>query len=166
VGHSVCAFQDSLVIAGGGAVCFSFGSYWNRDVLTLNLGSGKAPVIWSFEGEQTPIPRSDQQFRGQPVQSVPTSLSPMRETESMRDILRLKVETSDEFMRMIHHAKPFIMEGLDLGPCQREWSLDVLKARIGPNRSVRRLHILLWPGSTDITGYGAWSHWISYGLLG
>ncbi len=146
VGHSVCAFQDSLVIAGGGAVCFSFGSYWNRDVLTLNLGSGKAPVIWSFEGDQTPIPGSDQQFCGQPVQSVPSSLSSMMETESMRDILRLKVETSDEFMRMIHQAKPFIMEGLDLGPCQREWSLDVLKARIGPNRSVRRLHIPLLPG--------------------
>lgn len=140
VGHSVCAFEDSIFIAGGGAVCFSFGSYWNRNVLTLNFGSGEHPGTWSFDSDQICISSSDQQQNGQPGESVSISPPLLAESEGIRGILRLNIETSNDFMQMINNSQPFIIEGLDLGPCQRKWTLDLLKARIGPHRSVRCLY--------------------------
>lgn len=140
IGHSVVSYEDSIFIAGGGAVCFSFGSYWNRDVLTLDLGSGEHPSTWSFDNDQVCFSSSDKQKNGHPGQPVSVSPARLADNESMRDIQRLKIETPNDFVQMIDHSQPFIIEGLDLGPCQREWTLDLLKARIGPHRSVRSLH--------------------------
>lgn len=154
VGHSVGSFEDSIFIAGGGAVCFSFGSYWNRDVLTLNFGSGESLSIWSIDSDQTCISGSDEQKNSQPGEF--SSISPARsaESEGVRGILRAKIETSSDFVHMINNSQPFIIEGLDLGSCQREWTLDVLKARIGPHRSVSKLHI--YPTSfAKVQGYRA-----------
>lgn len=154
VGHSVGSFEDSIFIAGGGAVCFSFGSYWNRDVLTLNFGSGEPASVWSIDSDQTWISGSDKPKNGQLGQS--SSLSPARsaENEGMRGILRVKIETSSDFVQMINDSQPFIIEGLDLGSCQREWTLEALKARIGPHRSVSNLYI--YPTSfAKVQGYRA-----------
>ena len=139
IGHSVGLFEDSIFIAGGGAVCFSFGSYWNRDVLTLNLGSGEHSRTWSLDRDQRCISDPEKQKKVQPGDSV--SIPPFRlaENEGMRHILRLKIETSNDFMQMINNSQPFIIEGLNLGPCQKAWTLDFLKARIG-HRFVRSLH--------------------------
>ena len=136
IGHSVCTFEDSIVIAGGGAVCFSFGSYWNRNVLALNLGSGKHSGDWAFDGEKDCLSRLEQQ-RTDGMKFISPTIA--AESEGMRRILRLKIETSSDFLQMMSHSQPFVLEGLDIGPCQREWSLDFLKARIGSHRSVRNL---------------------------
>lgn len=140
IGHSVGSFEDSIFIAGGGAVCFSFGSYWNRDVLTLDLGSRKYPCTWRIDSDHTYISNSDKQKNCQPGGSVSISSARLPESGGMRGILRVKIETSDHFLQMVERSQPFIIEGLDLGPCQREWTLDLLKARIGPDRSVRSLY--------------------------
>ena len=143
VGHSVGSFEDSIFIAGGGAVCFSFGSYWNRDVLTLNLGSREYPSTWSIDSDQACTSGSNKEKNSQLRESPSIPLAPLAESEGMRGILRVKIETSNDFMRMINDSQPFIVEGLNLGTCQREWNLDFLKARIGPHRSVRSLYSLL-----------------------
>ncbi|KAL9006664.1 MAG: hypothetical protein Q9180_009751 [Flavoplaca navasiana] len=43
VGHATCAAGNALVIAGGGAVCFSFGSQWNTTTWSLNFTTGSKP---------------------------------------------------------------------------------------------------------------------------
>jgi tRNA wybutosine-synthesizing protein 4 len=136
-GHSVYAYTDSIIIAGGGALCFSFGSYWNQNIVTLNFGSEEQHSFWSFDKDQTCTPTPDQLVMGQPAESVPTLSSALAETECAKGVLRLEIETSNDFMRMINNSQPFIIEGLDLGPCQRDWTLELLKAKIGPHRSVR-----------------------------
>lgn len=140
IGHSVGSFDDSIFVVGGGAVCFSFGSYWNRDVLTLDLGSREHPRVWGFDRDEICISGADKQKNCQPGESVSTSSARLAESEGMRDILRLKIETSNDFVQLINNSQPFIIEGMDLGPCQREWTLDLLKARIGPHRFVRSLY--------------------------
>ena len=141
VGHSVGSFEDYIFIAGGGAVCFSFGSYWNRDVLTLHFGSGESLHIWSIDSDQTSISDSDAQKNSQPGESLSISPARLAESEGVGGIMRVKIETSSDFVHLINNSQPFIIEGLDLGSCQREWTLDVLKARIGPHRLVSNLHI-------------------------
>lgn len=139
VGHSACAFKDSVIVAGGGAVCFSFGSYWNHDILTLNLGIGEHLGTWDFDRDQKNESSSDRELCDKPGESVSISPTRLTEIEGKRSIPRLRIETSNDFIQMIKNSQPFVIEGLDLGPCQREWTLDLLKARIGPNRPVRSL---------------------------
>ena len=46
IGHSVLAFGNSLLITGGGAVCFSFGSFWDSAPIILEFGSDEdAPML-------------------------------------------------------------------------------------------------------------------------
>lgn len=154
IGHSVGSFEDSIFIAGGGAVCFSFGSYWNRDVLTLDFGSGEYRSPWTIDNDPICSSGSDDQKNSQPRESSSVSPARLAEIEGMRSIRRVKIETSSDFVQMINNSQPFIIEGLDLGPCQKEWTLDVLKARIGPHRSVRKLH--MYPtSSAKVPGYRA-----------
>ncbi|KAL8946463.1 MAG: hypothetical protein Q9222_007143 [Ikaeria aurantiellina] len=42
VGHSAFATEDTVLIVGGGAVCFSFGSLWNEDIWTLTFSANNA----------------------------------------------------------------------------------------------------------------------------
>src|SRR5690348_1766071 len=37
IGHSITTSGKSLIIMGGGAVCFSFGTFWNRGCYTVLL---------------------------------------------------------------------------------------------------------------------------------
>lgn len=134
VGHSACSFQDSIIIAGGGAICFSFGSYWNRNVLILDSGGRTHPDIWRFDSFQTRVSSLNQQHM---YESTPMSATVVAKSPNVRNISRLQIETSYRFTQAITDSQPFIMEGLDIGPCQREWTLESLKAKIGPLRSVR-----------------------------
>lgn len=136
-GHSAYAYKDSIIIAGGGALCFSFGSYWNKDILTLNFGSEEQHCFWSFDKNQTCTSKPKKLQIDQPAESVPTFSSSLIETERMKGIRRLEIETSDDFMRMINNSQPFVIQGVDLGPCQRNWTLGLLKAKIGPHRKVK-----------------------------
>ena len=53
VGHSVLPFEESLLIIGGGAVCFSFGCIWNDPLIPLDLGSRKGPPKLQILGKMT-----------------------------------------------------------------------------------------------------------------
>lgn len=44
VGHSVLNVNGKIIVAGGGAVCFSFGSYWNKVTTVLDAASTEGVV--------------------------------------------------------------------------------------------------------------------------
>ena len=52
VGHSITSIQNTIVIVGGGAVCFSFGAYWNEGSLTLRSDSGPLSSLWQLRNAQ------------------------------------------------------------------------------------------------------------------
>ena len=47
IGHSVYSSSSHLVITGGGAVCFSFGTYWNEGCQTLQVGEYPNDEPWA-----------------------------------------------------------------------------------------------------------------------
>lgn len=134
VGHSVHAYQDSVALAGGGAMCFSFGTYWNQCIYTLQMGKHKPHLRWSCDESQKPSSdvRRLQERNAARMKSIPRSL-----TETAMSVTpRMHLEDAKGFKRIVDISNPVVMEGMDLGPCIREWSLEALKVKVGARRLV------------------------------
>lgn len=61
-----------------------------------------------------------------------------RTDEAIRtDIVRVKIDTARAFDDRMNEARPFVMEGLDIGSCTEKWTANELSQKIDPKRMVR-----------------------------
>ena len=137
VGHTVFADQRATAVAGGGAVCFSFGTYWNQGIWTLQNGGEKPKQIWYFDAE-----------KGRGSQSEPRKVSTNELIEVRRNsmqlnsipttIPRVRVSSARDFELMLNQSRPVVLEGLYLGACTKDWTPAVLKTKVGADRVVSR----------------------------
>ena len=131
VGHSAVSLPDEAIIVGGGAVCFSFGAFWNSGVWALRKPGFSKARTWHLLEPSAPFePKSQQQ------PDVTGTSSPQRGS-----VLRVKLDSQNSFQRVINDSRPAVIKDLDLGPCTKLWDSPYLKAIVGPNRSVS-LHSL------------------------
>ena len=137
IGHSVFSNMngsDPMIMVGGGAVCFSFGTYWNKgiwmvhDTCHLNM---KIPRLLAE-------PRAN--VSNHNITSTDSLDKQGFRSESLKEasvlIPRQRCESAISFEAVVSHSKPAALEGLDLGPCVNRWSLEYLKESIGPERLV------------------------------
>lgn len=147
VGHSVFGSKGALIIVAGGAVCFSFGTFWNQKVWTVQAqlnydSSGEEEAVWSLERNpecciiSTPNPQQKTETDHQITQSVTTPVINPEKFPIVGAIQRGRVETAHHFNQIIDRSTPFVIEGLDLGSCVTEWTLDNLERKIGIERPV------------------------------
>ncbi|KAL2179972.1 uncharacterized protein P884DRAFT_193960 [Thermothelomyces heterothallicus CBS 202.75] len=139
VGHSAVFLPDgSVVVVGGGATCFSMGTFWNKGVYTIRipglLGTAEARVSpslpqWVYEKsiDIAPIQRS---------LPVPTKNQHSGEPAQITAIPRLKLNSADDFLKIVREGRPAVLEGLDLGRCVSTWTLEYLVDRVGSDRKV------------------------------
>lgn len=126
VGHSIFASLDTVYILGGGAVCFSFGSFWNE--MTLNLSScdrTPEPVLEIVIKEADPI--SERKLAGNSF-----NLAGFSDTVPTDD----QILVTKDFERILSIGRPVIMRNMDLGLCTAEWTLSNLTAKIGGEREI------------------------------
>ncbi|KAK4043620.1 hypothetical protein C8A01DRAFT_12935 [Parachaetomium inaequale] len=138
VGHSAVSMSDgNVVVVGGGATCFSMGTFWNKGVYTLHI-----PAMGSQEAE---IPPSASRWVHEktldivPIQrSPPVSAKPKDAggRAPITPIHKVKLETADDFRKIVRDGRPVILEGLDLGSCVSAWTLDYLVDKVGADRKV------------------------------
>lgn len=133
----VSVSQHEILVAGGGAVCFSMGSFWNKGYFSLTptqLGAQGAR-LWRM------TPR---QVHGA-AQAKPTSKPPQKKSSSKASrhvnhrtisIPRVQLQSAEDFSNLVATSKPAIIEGLNLGPCTELWSLPYLKEKIGSEREL------------------------------
>ncbi|KAK0740709.1 hypothetical protein B0T18DRAFT_373778 [Schizothecium vesticola] len=140
VGNSTVPLPDGrVVILGGGATCFSMGTYWNKGIFTLDFErTASEPVDkWAYEKSVEIIPGE---------RSIPIVAKPKLEKAAEADndsastraksIPRIKLQDSDEFVKVVRGGRPVVIEGLELGSCTSAWSLDRLGEKVGKNRKV------------------------------
>ncbi|KAH9898611.1 LCM-domain-containing protein [Xylariomycetidae sp. FL2044] len=138
--------QGQLVMMGGGATCFSMGTFWNpgcyylrHDFRSLLDEVGGRPqtggppmhpdfVEWKFcktvEATESSHTRHTSQAKGH-------RLGP-----SIAEIPRLQIDSAAEFSRILRTGKPFVVRGADLGSCIRLWDQHYLVKKVGANRKI------------------------------
>ena len=135
VGHSVHACKDSVALAGGGAVCFSFGTYWNQHIYSIQMGGPGKERTWTYDqGKQW---RSDaKRFQGSNDELLNPHITGDLITIPMSVVPRVALKDSQEFERMVKTSSPVVMDNMDIGPCITEWSLEALKVKVGAHRPI------------------------------
>ncbi|KAK3997186.1 putative leucine carboxyl methyltransferase 2 [Cladorrhinum sp. PSN332] len=133
-GHSTVSLEDGqIVIMGGGATCFSMGTFWNKGVYTLRLPSAGdchvAGLRWVHEKtvDITPGERS--------------AVAPRRQLDGdvgaqIKSIERVKLKTKDDFVKIARTGQPVVLEGLDLGSCVSAWNLEYIAEKVGTESKV------------------------------
>jgi tRNA wybutosine-synthesizing protein 4 len=121
VGVSIASRGDSLVILGGSAVCFSFGTFWNKGCFTLHTldschdkGQGiikdaNAQSQWRYCGISEVVAANS---------SDPSSPPPHTpEERSLVIVPRVRIQSTEDFSLLIRNGKPVIIEGSNIGSC-------------------------------------------------
>ena len=134
VGHdSVVVGDQEVLVLGGGAVCFSFGSFWNEEAWLIKPRIKPLVNGWSI------LQSSDTNKRGkiataepEVIDKTPANLSPA----VVGSCERKYIDSSEQFDVIVASSKPYVLEGLDFGPCISKWTVDYLKKVVGPDREV------------------------------
>ena len=136
VGHSTHTWKDLVIILGGGAVCFSFGTYWNTELITLSTSNEQGFCAPNHHGpkDETTLPQQNlgDIFTGQ----LRASEKHQRGFDATT-LTGLQLESPEDLTRFIKQGRPVVMPANDLGPCIRQWTLDTLTLKIGADRTVR-----------------------------
>lgn len=153
VGFGAAAVQDhSVVVLGGGATCFSFGTYWNAGCYTLTNQEETYKAPWHIDEYNTQSGVTDPGKESSTASAVPhrgiaadsslpgteecpnppTSPQPIASVK----ITKTSIASSADFDKIIGQAHPVILEHISLGSCTADWNSGYLKEKIGPNRPV------------------------------
>ncbi|KAK4228360.1 methyltransferase [Podospora fimiseda] len=135
-GHSTVSLKyGQIVTMGGGATCFSMGTFWNKGVYTLSLpsaddnaASGTGPR-WVHERTVDIIPgeRSTTASKQQLDGDVGAQIKPIE---------RVQLKTKDDFIKIVQTGQPVVLEGLDVGSCVSAWTLEHIAEKIGKETKV------------------------------
>ncbi|KAF2203196.1 LCM-domain-containing protein [Delitschia confertaspora ATCC 74209] len=142
VGFSAAVMPDSyhmeIVISGGGAVCFSMGSFWNLGCFAIGRVGHPKFYKWQcrvLEARGTlqakPSKRDLIANKGDEIIAKKEDMTIKTET-----IPRLRINSAEDFAQIVTASKPVILSGLNLGPCVHTWTPDYLKEKIGADRSL------------------------------
>ncbi|KAM7222076.1 hypothetical protein V8F06_002581 [Rhypophila decipiens] len=146
-GHSaVLTPEGQVVVAGGGATCFSMGTFWNKGVYTLGLPILGASLQNVFTENSEPLPHwvheiTSDIIPGQPSlpraqEALENGTAEKRNHLDIKSIPRIKLESKDDFSRIVREGKPVVLEGLDLGSCTANWTIAYLIDKVGADRKV------------------------------
>ncbi|KAF2263362.1 LCM-domain-containing protein [Lojkania enalia] len=143
---AVVVSRHEIVIAGGGAVCFSMGSFWNKGVISITKPCTAADLRPWFVSMLERIDSAREKRAGhmqvqkqKPTPSARSQTHPPVKNNAgpkLSTVQRIKLQSPEEFSRLLAVSQPTILEGLDIGPCTDLWTLDYLKKQIGPDREV------------------------------
>jgi tRNA wybutosine-synthesizing protein 4 len=134
VGMGIAAIsRDEVIITGGGAVCFSMGSFWNEGFFTVTKSSMQGirswrPVPCQLDGTAQAKPPTAPR-KGQPAKAKKNSARTSQ-------VPRIGLRSAEDFAKLVSASKPAIIEGVDIGPCTDLWTLDYLKHKIGAEREL------------------------------
>ncbi|KAJ4390523.1 tRNA methyltransferase ppm2, partial [Neurospora sp. IMI 360204] len=136
-----------LVIMGGGATCFSMGTFWNKGISTLELpiptaiGDGSSPITthgWTHERTVDIIPGEPRSLplRNQASDSAEGNVNGSVSVRT-QPIPRVKLENAEDFARIVREGRPVVLEGLNLGDCVSKWREgEYIVEKVGTDRKV------------------------------
>jgi tRNA wybutosine-synthesizing protein 4 len=130
--------RDEIVVAGGGAVCFSMGSFWNEQYLTITPSETYGAKQWHALPPQADSIATVKPFSTQQVERKVQQKKGKKSTKGpkSKDVLRVQLQTAEDFAALVAASKPAVIEGLNIGPCTQLWTLEYLQERLGAEREL------------------------------
>ncbi|KAF2719357.1 Clavaminate synthase-like protein [Polychaeton citri CBS 116435] len=127
VGTNILGLDEGLLVLGGGATCFSFGTYWNTScVLTTNQ---ELETAWHVLAKSELPNTQSQSLLEEGTASNASYPSPV-------SIQRRHISSQREFEEILQTGKPVILTGHSIGACTAAWTPTYLKDHIGADRAV------------------------------
>ncbi|KFG83237.1 Leucine carboxyl methyltransferase family [Metarhizium anisopliae] len=137
VGSAIMEAKDSIVILGGGATCFSMGTFWETGVFQLSFkckedGVGSCgftrhePLKVRFLASQRIVSSTRQTLRQE------ANL----EKATVATIPRVRLETPAQFEDILRTGLPAIISNANFGGCVQKWTPSYMIDRIGYNTKV------------------------------
>ena len=132
VGHTALLFHGSVVIIGGGAVCFSFGTYWNQCVATLTATGREQLYLRQLSVD--PAQRST--LASMKKEGNLAEPLPLAGTTPTPKVKEAEVISAEDFKHIVDRGNPVVIRQCQLGSCTTAWTVDNVKAKIGVHRAV------------------------------
>lgn len=136
IGVSVVSIKESLLIMGGSAVCFSFGTFWNKGCFEIDM----PPASANDDYDASETSKSSWQYiatGSAKVQNTSTVYNrPQVSSNYLPEVPRIKVQSSEEFSRIVEAKKPVIFNDSSIGSCTDLWTPTYLKDKVGSKREV------------------------------
>jgi tRNA wybutosine-synthesizing protein 4 len=137
VGAAAVSLSSQLVVIGGGATCFSMGTFWDTGVYKIELGEASSDAYAVSLINKTPVAIG---YQDSPKLTHPTTnigQSSQRPKPLVRSIPRVKIQTKSDFAELVQNRKPVIIEGLNLGGCIDKWNPEYMVQSVGERKEVR-----------------------------
>ncbi|TLD05301.1 uncharacterized protein PgNI_09679 [Pyricularia grisea] len=159
VGSSIaCTDQGQIILVGGGATCFSMGTFWTKGAYTFLIDlerlSNMDTALCSSEAasptqvnteaagavneEDTIWAISGAVLISDADTSVLDSTAATHQDAAQigPQIPRVRLASRDDFEQVLRQRKPVIIEGASIGPCMTAWSDRYLVEAVGADKEV------------------------------
>ncbi|KAI1381419.1 LCM-domain-containing protein [Hypoxylon crocopeplum] len=130
--------DGQLIVVGGGATCFSMGTFWNPGCYTLeydlkaSVHALPAPSRKCRKWQFSKIVELTEETKRQQV----STSSCGKQAAVKVDIPRLQISTPSAFSAVLKAGKPVIIEASELGGCTQNWSSEYIVGQLGFDREV------------------------------
>jgi tRNA wybutosine-synthesizing protein 4 len=151
IGSSIYSIEENLIMMGGGAVCFSFGTFWNKGCFSLyletNLGEDRGKRLCNNRNEVHPIIDLGHWVILQSIETMSrgaltTNLGCNKVIPNPKQVPKIAsvpytgLKSAADFSTIVTAAQPVILQELSIGNCTNMWTHDYLQDRIGSDRMV------------------------------
>jgi tRNA wybutosine-synthesizing protein 4 len=144
IGSSIVQDGDSLLVIGGGATCFSMGTFWDTGVYRIRLPDAILDAIHSASRLNSPAGSSinlvgSRKFVAASATTgsdVPDNLNQESRRVSLTYVPTIQLESAEQFRTIVREGKPVILRGCNIGQCQQKWTPEYLVSQIGADEKV------------------------------
>ncbi|KAM3514848.1 hypothetical protein MY11210_001453 [Beauveria gryllotalpidicola] len=140
IGASVLYNEDRIVIAGGGATCFSMGTFWETNVYQAQvptiLNSGRVAADGRLISTEIKLISSQRVIsstsahRGDSEQGRPDAKA------RISTIARVSLSSESDFEDIILRGQPVVIQNLQLGECLKRWTAEYMTDRVGSDKKL------------------------------
>lgn len=152
IGSCAVASPDTIVLLGGGATCFSMGTFWTKGTYTIDFH----PVYLATSPSHFGQPRRgiDSPTFGAIAEGLDGkmetwgcaetvtlieadgSAAALSKTAEPGLIPRVKLTSEAQFVQIVREGKPVVMESVNIGSCTDKWTPAYMTSTVGADREV------------------------------
>ena len=154
IGASVLPVDGSLLVFGGGATCFSMGTFWETGIYSAKIPSH----LLNASSQNPPLPQRPlcMDYLESPQLTPPGKNVHQPDQSASKATLitipRVALNGECDFQEILRNRRPVVIEGLNMGACSEKWTPEYMAERLGATKEVSDMNHSATLTSSDRTG--------------